>query len=274
MPEQIRRERAGILGSVAEQDGKRERPAGSIGAVAHALELLRLFSASREIQVNQASRELGVSRSTVHRLLSTLLAYDFVRQDPVSRAYLPGPALMSIGAASLQNSDIRTVARDAMLRLAAATGETAHVMILRGDQVLCIDSIESTQTVRTGSRVGWTLPARSAASGKALLAELSDAELAAIFDSEVTAGPVSAKNVQRVDLLAELELVRARGYATNFGETEPDVSAVGVALRGRDGRVRAALSVTAPRTRGDEAWMREAGRQAVEIAEAFRGAID
>ena len=259
--------------SEGDTNQQRERPAGLVGSVANALDLLQILHGGGEIQVNRASRALGISRSTVHRLLNTLAVYGYVEQDPVTRSYLPGPALMDLGLAALQSNNLRPVARDALARLAAVTRETTHLMVLRGDEVLCIDSIESNQTVRTGSRVGWVLPARATASGKALLADLTDAELREIFPWDAVAGPVSSRGNEDADLLAELELVRARGYATNVGESEPDISAVAVVLRGRSGRARAALSVTAPRTRGDDAWMREAGRQAVAIAESVRGAV-
>jgi len=260
------------------QDAAREgsqdaAPDGVIGSVANALRLLQLLAGSGEIRVNRAGRELGISRSTVHRLLSTLTAYGYVEQDPASRSYRPGPALTGIGIAAVQGSNLRTVARPALARLASLTNETSHLMVLRGDHVLCLDSIESTRSVRTGSRVGWSLPSHTTAGGKVLLAGLTEPEVVEIFPSETIAGTGRRRPVRRIDLLAELELVRARGYATNLGITEPDVAAVGVTLLDRHGRARAALAVTAPSARGDEAWAREVGRAALEIAAEFRESI-
>ena len=244
-----------------------------IGAVANALELLQLFSEQPTLKVGAASTRLGLSRSTVHRLLNTLSSYGYVVHDPITRAYQPGPVLAGIGLVAAQRSDLRTIGQDALFKLAAQTNETAHLSVLRGTEIVCIDSIESPQTVRTGSRMGWTLPAHATAGGRALLAELSDSEVMSIFPSETIAKSAQAPALRRIDLLAELELVRARRYATNFGESEPDVSAVAVVLRDRQNRARAALSITAPRTRGDESWMRSAGEIAVAVAEEFRGAL-
>ena len=244
-----------------------------IGAVANALELLQLFSENPSVRVGIASKRLGLSRSTIHRLLKTLSAYGYVTHDPITRSYHPGPVLVGIGLVAIKSSDLRTVGQAALSKLAAKTDETAHLSVLRGSEIVCIDSIESTQTVRTGSRLGWTLPAHATAGGRALLAELSDDEVMAVFPSETIAKSGQIPALRRIDLLAELELVRARRYATNFGESEPDVSAVGVVLRDRQNRARAALSVTAPRTRGDEGWMRSAGEIAAAIADEFRGII-
>lgn len=240
--------------------------AGVIGAVANALELLQLFAGGRPVHVNEASRSLDLSRSTVHRLLSTLAAYGYVEQEPTSRAYLPGPALKGIGLVAAQQSDVRGSARAALVELAEATGESVHVMILRGDHTLVLDSIESEQLVRTPSRAGWDLPSHSTAGGKVLLARKSDAEIKAIFPTPLIAGLSRVQPVRRADLLAELELVRARGYATNFGESEPDVSAVAVAFERSDGQELASLSVTAPRSRSSEEWARNVGRITVKIA--------
>ncbi|WP_170297088.1 IclR family transcriptional regulator [Agromyces salentinus] len=250
-----------------------ERPAEVIGAVANALELLQLFSEGPSIQVSTASKRLGLSRSTVHRLLNTLTVYGYVVHEASTRVYRPGPVLASIGLVAVKSSDLRTVGQAALAKLAGETDETVQLSVLRGSEIMCIDSIESTRSVRIGSRLGWTLPAHATAAGRALLAELSDAEVMAVFPNETIAKAGGVPEVRRIDLLAQLELVRARRYATNFGESEPDVSAVGVVIRDRQDRARAALSVTAPRSRGDEQWMRATGRIAVAIADEFAGVI-
>lgn len=261
------------MDNVEHVNASADRGSEVIGAVANALVLLQLFTDAPSISVGAASKRLELSRSTVHRLLNTLATYGYVVHDPAARVYRPGPVLADIGMVAVRHSDLRTVGQSAVARMAARTGETAHLSVLRGGEILCIDSIESVQTVRTGSRMGWTLPAHATAAGRALLAELSDNDVMVVFPHETIARTGQTPQMRRVDLLAELELVRARRYATNFGESEPDVSAVAVALRDRRDRARAALSVTAPRTRGDEKWVRLAGEIAASVADEFRGVI-
>ena len=136
-----------------------------------------MFETQKVIRVNEASRDMGLSRSTVHRMLSTLHYHQFVEQDDLSRAYGPGPALVDIGLAVIRNMDIRAMAHAVLVELAEETNETVHLGVQRGATMVYLDSVESAQMVRTGSRVGWTLQAHASASGKALLAALSDAEL-------------------------------------------------------------------------------------------------
>src|SRR5690349_22837805 len=158
--------------------GRSSRPGGLIGAVDNVLRLLRLFEDHEMIRVNQVARDMGLSRSTVHRMLATLGHHQFVEQDEYSRAYKPGPALVDIGLSVVSKIDIRAVSHTALVTLRDLTGETVHLGIMRGaTTVLYLDSIESDQVVRTGSRIGWILPAYSTAGGKALLAERTDEEI-------------------------------------------------------------------------------------------------
>src|SRR3984957_4572769 len=159
-----------------------DRPGGLIGAVENVLRLLRLFEDHEMIRVNQVARDMGLSRSTVHRMLATLSHHQFVEQDEYSRAYRPGPALVDIGLALVSKIDIRVISHSALVDLRDLTGETAHLGIMRGAvNVVYLDSVESDQVVRTGSRIGWVLPAHATAGGKALLAERTGEEIAALY---------------------------------------------------------------------------------------------
>jgi DNA-binding IclR family transcriptional regulator len=241
---------------------------GIITAAHNALRLLAMFEAHPRIRVGAAMKELGLSRSTVNRLLGTLALERFVEHDRSDQSYLPGPALVAVSASIAQTQEPRVSLRDALSDLATSTRETVHLAVLRDTEVFYLDSIESEQAVRTGSRVGWSFPAHLAAAGKALLAVRSDQELRRMYPAElITVAGHDPK--RRADLMAELELVRARGYAVNMGETEPDLVAVGVALRDRDDVARFALVATAPSSRGNAAWIRGAGIDVVRIADRF-----
>lgn len=242
------------------------RPGGLIGAVDNVLRLLRLFEDHEVIRVNQVAREMGLSRSTVHRMLSTLSHHQFVEQDESSRAYKPGPALVDIGLAVVANIDIRALSHGALVRLRDLTGETAHLGVLRGDtEVLILDSVESDKTVRTGSRIGWILPAHAAASGKALLAALTDDEVAARYQAGIPAGPTPHALTSLPGLLGQLAEIRRLGYAVNYGESEADVASVAAAFRGKRADVSGAVVATAPLSRADDAWMKQAAAAVLQV---------
>jgi len=244
-----------------------DRPGSLIGAVDNVLRLLRLFEDHEMIRVNQVARDMGLSRSTVHRMLATLSHHQFVEQDEHSRAYRPGPALVDIGLAVVSKIDIRAVSHTALVDLRDLTGETAHLGVMRGDtSVLFLDSVESDRMVRTGSRIGRILPAHSTATGKVLLAERTDEEIAALYPSGVLEAPTSRALTSLGELLDQVAEVRRLGYAVNHGESEDDVAAVAAAVRDKRGHVRCALVTTAPLSRADEAWVKTAAAATMRVA--------
>jgi len=244
-----------------------DRPGSLIGAVDNVLRLLRLFEDHEMIRVNQVARDMGLSRSTVHRMLATLSHHQFVEQDAYSRAYRPGPALVDIGLSVVAKIDIRAISHTALVDLRDLAGETAHLGIMRGAaSVLFLDSVESDRIVRVGSRVGRIMPAHSTASGKVLLAERADEEIAALYPSGVLDATTPRTLTTVEELLEQLAEVRRLGYAVNHGESEDDVAAVAAAVRDKYGRVRCALVTTAPVSRADDAWVKSAAAATMRIA--------
>jgi len=244
-----------------------DRPGALIGAVDNVLRLLRLFEDHEMIRVNQVARDMGLSRSTVHRMLATLSHHQFVEQDEHSRAYRPGPALVDIGLAVVSKIDIRAISHTALMELRDLTGETAHLGIMRGDtSVLFLDSVESDRMVRTGSRTGRILPAHATATGKVLLAERTDEQIAALYPSGLPEAPTPRALTALEELLEQIAEVRRLGYAVNHGESEDDVAAVAAAVRDQRGRVRCALVTTAPLSRADDAWVKTAATATMRVA--------
>lgn len=244
-----------------------DRPGSLIGAVDNVLRLLRLFEDHEMIRVNQVARDMGLSRSTVHRMLATLSHQQFVEQDEFSRAYKPGPVLVDIGLGVVANMDIRAMSYAFLVRLRDLTGETVHLGILRGAvSVVYLESVESERAVRTGSRMGRILPAHATAAGKVLLAERTDEEITALYPSGLPEAPTPRALTTVGELLEQLAEVRRLGYAANRGEAEADVAGVAAVVRDKRGHVRCALVTTAPVSRTDEAWVKTAAAATMQVA--------
>ncbi len=226
-----------------------KKPNYPIESVDNALKLLLLFREQKAISVSEASRMIGVAPSTAHRLLSMLQYHGFVSQDAVTRVYEAGPALIDVGLSVVREMDIRGQARPFMEHLSVEVGETVHLAILQGQNILFLESIESQKALRVASRIGVHLPANCTAGGKALLARLSPEELRKIFPSEQLPTLMPHSLASREELERELKLVRKRGYATNHDESEPSVSAVAAVIEDRMEQPRAALTVSAPVSR-------------------------
>ena len=251
------------------EEAAAERPASLIGAVDNVLRLLALFETNKVIRVNEVSRDMGLSRSTVHRMLATLHYHRFVEQDDLSRAYRAGPALVDIGLAVVRNMDVRAMAHTVLVDLAEVTGETVHLGQLRGADVIYLDSVESSQMVRAGTRVGWSLPAHATAGGKAVLAVMTETEVRNLYPNEGLASPTSTAVQTRSALLEQLADTRSRGYAINHAESEGDIGAVGAAVCDGNGRVRGTLAVTAPISRVDDAWIQKCGDAVMRSAQTL-----
>ena len=227
-----------------------QRPAYPITSVDNALRLLMLFRGQPRVRLSEASEHLGVALSTAHRLMAMLAYHGFVLQDPDSRAYVAGPALVEIGLAAVRQLDVRRHARPVLERIAADLGETVHLAVLDGGKVRYLDAVESPHALRVVARTGSALAATCTASGKALLAALPDGEVTTLFPDDASLAALTARSItKRSRLLKELRAVRDRGFAVNRGESEEGVASVGVAVPGPRDVPVAALVVSAPVSR-------------------------
>ncbi|MEV7474269.1 IclR family transcriptional regulator [Pseudarthrobacter oxydans] len=239
-----------------------------VEAVHRALVLLKLMSESGSISVTEAAQALNVNPSTAQRLLATLVGDGFARQGD-QRRYEPGPELLRPGA-SRASSSTRAQARPFLERLYGQVGETVHLVTLIGAEAHHIDGIEASQhAIRFGLRLGVRLPAHQTSAGKAMLAELSDEDLA--FRIRVattrTLSPIPEPDWEKLG--RDLELARQQGLATNFEESEDGVAAFGVSLGVVAGE-RAGLSIAMPISRYRTSDFERFATPLLRAASAFR----
>ena len=232
-----------------------------IQSVARALSLLQRLRDHPTLSVSEAGEYLGVSRSTAHRLLAMLQQHDFVRQDSRTKLYDAGPALLQIGLAAVSRLDIRTIAQPYLHRLAEVTGETVHLVVLTGRDVMFLDGVESSRGVRSGLRIGVVVPAHTTASGKSILASLSPKRLRALYPEE----QLPTINDKSLSTFTELERslpgIRERGYAINDEESEEGLRAVAASVADESGILRTlpALTVAGPKDRFPLSRLAETG---------------
>lgn len=220
-------------------------PIALIDSVDHAMRLLTLFQERPELRVTDVALELGVARSTAHRLLTTLAWRGFVAQDRVSKSYRAGRVLVEIGLTSISELDVRRKAHRHMENLSTALEETVNLMVLEGDGARFIDGVDGNQQVRVSIRTGTLLPAYCSSGGKALIAELSHEELLALYPGGLRR--VTTQTTVDLDKLeGELAEIRRRGYALNIEESAIGLRAVGVPIRDHAGRAIAAVAVSTP----------------------------
>jgi DNA-binding IclR family transcriptional regulator len=221
-------------------------PQYPIESVDNALKVLLLLGERNELRLTEVAEYLHVATSTAHRLLAMLTYRGFMRQDPRTRAYLPGTALTGVAFSILQRFDVREVLHPFVESLNRDLAETAHLAILDGTTVRFIDAVESPKATRVASRLGKLMPANCTSTGKALLSYLSAEELKRLYPAEELPAltPNSIRTMPALE--AELEKIRRQGYATSNQESEDGVCSVAVAFPPRQAPMRLALNVAVP----------------------------
>ncbi|MFD9722503.1 IclR family transcriptional regulator [Streptomyces sp. NPDC059072] len=189
---------------------------------------------------------LGVHKSTALRLLRTLQAHGLVHRQPSDGRYRLGAQLFALAAEAIENLDVRDIAHPHLVELNHATGHTVHLALHQDDEVVYIDKVDSRYPVRMYSRIGRPVPLTVAAVAKLLLADLPEAERRALADRIDYPRYTARSTPDAPAFLRELDLVREQGWATDLGGHEESLNCLGAPVHGPDGRVVAALSVSAP----------------------------
>ena len=171
-------------------------PAYPIASVNNALLLLLLFREQPRVRLTDACKYLGVAHSTAHRLLAMLAHHGFVQQEPVTRAYIAGPALVEVGLAVVGSLNVREQARPMMEELAAETGETIHLGVMEGNQVRDLDAVESERALRVVARTGTLVPAQSTSLVKCSHSLMTDLQVAELYPT--SAEPFAARTERSI----------------------------------------------------------------------------
>jgi DNA-binding IclR family transcriptional regulator len=217
------------------------------------------------VTVAEAAATVGLDRTVAHRLISTLAIRGYLHRDAAG-GYRLGPTCLALASAI---TDLRTMARPYLEMLASTTGETAHVVVLSGREVVFIDGIESTHALRVAARTGRLLPAHATSVGKAWLAALPRPRIDELYGHAELA-PVTGRTItDRKALDRELDAIRQRGYAVSRGESENGVGSIGVAVTNPDGEPRAAMSVALPLDRWSDSVERDCADRLREVATTF-----
>lgn len=215
---------------------------GGLRSVGTALDVLECFAVDSELGVSDIARRLGVAKSTVHRVLTTLISRGFIEQEPNGQ-YRLGLHLYELGMLSHGRNGLRHVALPVMQAVAEQTGHTVNLGVPDGADVVFIERIESVEGVRILGHSGRRLPAHCTSSGIAIAAYNQEA------DRERRAAgfpPRSRGTVRRVEDWQEaLDEVHRRGYAMMESGSYADTSSVAVPIRSQ-GSAIGSISVFGP----------------------------
>lgn len=224
-------------------------------ALRRGLDILELLIDEHEgLRVPDITQRLDLPRATTHELVNTLADRGYVTVSKETGRVTLGVKTLRLGAGYERGLDLASVGRECAAGVAAQCGETVQVVVRDGAFAVFIVRIDSTHPVRLVSQVGSRLPASCTAGGKVLLSALPPNELAALIPDDAhleRMTPNSITTRERLD--ADLDVTRARGWGEEFCESNDHVRCVAAPVFDRLGTCVAAMSISIPVLRWDEA---------------------
>lgn len=222
----------------------------TVKTVKHIVDILTCFSIrSPELGISEISRRTGLYKSTVYRLLRSLVEAGMVVQDPKTKKYSLGFKVFELGCAVLTNAELRRAALPVMEELGERTRETINLSVVNNGERVCIEKVESKEAVRNFVELGMRAPLYCGATGKVLLAFMSEEEARRVLDRQELISPVTGGSIDRTILEKELEVIRYQGYAVTREERSLGAASVSAPIRDHTGRVVAALTISGPTSR-------------------------
>ena len=204
--------------------------------------------------LQELSTALDLNKSTVHRILNSLICMDYVRQDPETVKYSLSFKICGLSNQILSQNSMIDIARPFIKELSANSGETVHLVQLDGINATYIDKVEASQnSVRMISMVGKSIPLYCSGVGKAILADMPDAKIESIWKQSFIQQLTEHTVTRFVDFMNLIEETRRSGYALDNEENEIGVRCIAVSLKGYNGKSTYAISISAPKDRMSDA---------------------
>jgi DNA-binding IclR family transcriptional regulator len=235
---------------------KKQKSDYAIQTVANALKLLEAFRDGEDLGVTELSRRLDLHKNNVFRLLATLQMHGYVEQRVDSDRYGLGGGCLDLGQSFLKSRALLRRARPLLEEMAARSGESSHLAVIRDFDVVHLDGAVSEQLVGTGLRIGRRLPLHCTALGKVLLGCSSQAVFEEFEHACNGGGTLAARTATTIvdshKLFDQVRSAALRGFALDVEECEVGLSCVAAPVFGSAGTAVAALSVSGPSFRMGE----------------------
>jgi IclR family acetate operon transcriptional repressor len=211
------------------------------GSIDKALTVLEALAEHR--RVTDIAAGTGLPKSTVHRILQSLVGWGFARADGQG-GYLPGPRILTLAGKVMSRFDPAQHADSALQGLRDRTGFTVHFAVRSGDEAVYVRKLEGLGPYQMASRVGMSMLLHSTSIGKAILAQLRDEEVTVIA-SRTGLEHRTQRTITDTDaLLSHLAEIRRRGYSFDDEENEVGIRCVGAPVFDHTGTVMGGISVS------------------------------
>jgi DNA-binding IclR family transcriptional regulator len=256
-------------------DNLADIPRPQVPAADQTLRILSFLAGQRgPVAASTMAMQLGIPRSSIYHLLATLEGHGFVVHLPSERRWGLGTSAFELAGGYARQQPLARLGRPLVAALADRTGESAHLAVMTGRDVLYIVEERAPRRPALVTDVGVRLPAHLTATGRAMLAALPREQVRALFPDAASFADRTGEGPRRPSELREvLRQVRADGFATEDGEVTLGLRSVGVAVRDHAGWPAAALAVTFPGESGRDpaSFAPLVTEAAVELSRRIRG---
>ena len=227
-----------------------------IQSLQRVFDLLDLVGSShRPLTLREISTESGIPRSSTYRFLRNLEIRGYLRCDSDGRYHL-GLKFLALQQKGEENFELKNITRPYLEELNRVSGETVHLGVRFRNQVLYVDSIESSQLIRMTAQVGSTIGVYCTALGKVLLMDSDITEIVEVLATDPMLEMTEYTITTPETFVEKLEQVRKQGFALDDRESSLDSRCVGAPIRDREGKIIAAISVSGPLNRMTGAYLK------------------
>lgn len=221
-------------------------------------QVMEMLADHGEMGLMELSAALGLHKSTVHRLLMSLIYMGYAKQDEVTQKYMLSYKVVSMAGKVLERTDILQLAKPYMERLSDLSGEAVHLVQREGGNILYIYKTEAkVGTIRMVSHVGMVHPMYCSGVGKAIMATLPEEEIKQIWNESVIEKKTEKTITDYARMQEVLAEVRKNGYALDDEENEKGVRCIAACLYGHQKEVKYAFSISGPTSRMTRERVRE-----------------
>lgn len=219
-----------------------------VQSLARGLAVIRAFDADHpELSLSDVARRAGIPRAAARRFLHTLDALGYVTGD--GRLFRLTPRVLELGFSYLSALSLPEVVQPHLEALSREVGESVSAAVLDGTDIVYVARVPTRRIMSVRITIGTRFPAYATSMGRVLLAALPDAARDAALEASALEPLTDLTVVSPAALVAELDRVRAQGWALVDGELEPGLRSVAAPMHGKDGRVVAAINVSTSATR-------------------------
>ncbi|CAH0344345.1 IclR family transcriptional regulator [Bacillus sp. CECT 9360] len=237
-----------------------------VKSVSRALDIITLVSSKKGgLGVTEIANQIDINKSSVYRILTTLVQYGYVEQDMETGRYKLGYKFLEVSSKLLDSIDLRSEAKPFLQELENFTNEVIHLVVYDQGEVVYIEKLEGNETLRMHSKVGKRAPMHCTSVGKAILAHLPSSVVLDILERKGLPVHTDKTITDKDEFIQELNQVKQRGYALDLEENETGITCIAVPIFDHLGKAIAAVSISGPTIRMTEERLNELQTQMQRI---------